>query len=155
MGRRYKYLPPYLLCLRSQKEVVVAGGIEFPDGETLFHKIKAGKRPSRDESELIFGKFSLKFDGEQLEAYLPSHLVTRDEIPLKLIAQWIKKQQPKGKGKEKVKSNSDLESYPDDSEIESQWTKSDGGDDTKDPILSPIGHRLKRHRINANGRFIH
>lgn len=56
VGRQYKYLPPYLLCLRSHKEVVVAGGVEFPDGEVLFQKLKAGKRPSRDESEIIFGK---------------------------------------------------------------------------------------------------
>ncbi|KAI5996698.1 hypothetical protein EDD15DRAFT_2194890 [Pisolithus albus] len=53
VGRQYKYLPPYLLCLRSHKEIVVAGGAEFPDGEVLFQKVKAGKRPSRDKSEII------------------------------------------------------------------------------------------------------
>ncbi|KAI6109407.1 hypothetical protein EDD16DRAFT_1519336 [Pisolithus croceorrhizus] len=38
VGRQYKYLPPYLLCLCSHKEIVVAGGAEFPDGEVLFQK---------------------------------------------------------------------------------------------------------------------
>ncbi|KAI5990496.1 hypothetical protein EDD15DRAFT_2369943 [Pisolithus albus] len=89
VGRQYKYLPPYLLCLRSHKEIVVAGGAEFPDGEVLFQK-----------SEII--------------------LVTRNEIPLKLIAQWIKKQHLKGKGKHKAEAHSSAE------ETESQlWPKSD------------------------------
>ncbi|KAI5984835.1 hypothetical protein EDD15DRAFT_2374738 [Pisolithus albus] len=123
VGRQYKYLPPYLLCLRSHKEIVVAGGAEFPDGEVLFQKVKAGKRPSRDESEII--------------------LVTRNEIPLKLIAQWIKKQHLKGKGKHKAEAHSSAE------ETESQlWPKSDNGSDTDEQILSPISHCLKKHRIH-------
>ncbi|KAI5986468.1 hypothetical protein EDD15DRAFT_2200068 [Pisolithus albus] len=53
VGRQYKYLPAYLLCLCSHKEIIVAGGTEFPDGEVLFQKVKAGKQPSRDKSEII------------------------------------------------------------------------------------------------------
>ncbi|KIO02200.1 hypothetical protein M404DRAFT_28111 [Pisolithus tinctorius Marx 270] len=125
VGRQYKYLPPYLLCLRSHKEVVVAGGVEFPDGEVLFQKLKAGKQPSRDESEIIF--------------------ITHNEILFKLIIQWVKKQHPKGKGKHKAETDSGAE------DSESQlWTKSDSGDDADDPILSPISHGIKRRRIDVH-----
>lgn len=51
----YKYLPPYLLCIRSYKEITIVGGVDFPIGEIIYEKVKAGKRPSRDEAELIFG----------------------------------------------------------------------------------------------------
>ncbi|KAF8833898.1 hypothetical protein BDN67DRAFT_985722 [Paxillus ammoniavirescens] len=53
---RYKYLPPYLLCIRSQKKITIASSISFPTGEIVFEKVKAGKRPSWDESDVIFGK---------------------------------------------------------------------------------------------------
>ncbi|KAI6030004.1 hypothetical protein EDC04DRAFT_2605611 [Pisolithus marmoratus] len=126
VGRQYKSLPPYLLCLCSHREIVVAGGVEFPDGELLFQKVRAGKRPSRDESEIIF--------------------VTHDEIPLKLIAQWIKKQNLKGKGKHRAETDSSAE----DTESQPVWPKSDSGDNVDDPILSPISHSLKRCHIDAH-----
>ncbi|KAI6107386.1 hypothetical protein EDD16DRAFT_1712448 [Pisolithus croceorrhizus] len=129
VGRQYKYLPPYLLCLCSHKEIVVAGGAEFPDGEVLFQKVKAGKWPSRDESEII--------------------LVTHNEIPLKLITQWIKKQHLKGKGKHKAETDSSAE------ETESQlWPKSDNGDNTDEQILSPISYCLKRHPIHVRSEAL-
>ncbi|KAI6046306.1 hypothetical protein EDC04DRAFT_2887995 [Pisolithus marmoratus] len=126
VGRQYKSLPPYLLCLCSHREIVVAGGVEFPNGELLFQKVRAGKRPSRDESEIIF--------------------VTHDEIPLKLIAQWIKKQNLKGKGKHRAETDSSAE----DTESQPVWPKSDSGDNVDDPILSPISHSLKRRHIDAH-----
>ncbi|KAI5987974.1 hypothetical protein EDC04DRAFT_2912697 [Pisolithus marmoratus] len=115
VGGQYKSLPPYLLCLHSHREIVVAGGVEFPDGELLFQK-----------SEIIF--------------------VTRDEVPLKLIAQWIKKQHSKGKGKHRAETDSSAE----DTESQPVWPKSDSGDDVNDPILSPISHSLKRCCIDAH-----
>ncbi|KAI5999427.1 hypothetical protein F5J12DRAFT_895258 [Pisolithus orientalis] len=125
VGRQYKYLPPYLLHLHSHKEAVVTGGVEFPDGEVLFQKLKAGKQPSRDESEIIF--------------------VTHNEIPFKLIIQWVKKQHPKGKGK--YKAETDLGAEDSKSQL---WTKSDSGDNADDPILSPISHGIKRHCIDVH-----
>ena len=57
----YKYLPPYLLCIRSHKKIAVVSGVDFPTGETVFEKVKAGKRPARDEAELIFSTILMLF----------------------------------------------------------------------------------------------
>ncbi|KAI5994958.1 hypothetical protein EDC04DRAFT_2910356 [Pisolithus marmoratus] len=73
-------------------------------------------------------------------------VVTHDEIPLKLIAQWIKKQHLKGKGKHRAETDSSAE----DTESQPVWPKSDSGDNIDDPILSPISHSLKRHCIDAH-----
>ncbi|KAI5993403.1 hypothetical protein EDC04DRAFT_2910770 [Pisolithus marmoratus] len=51
VGRQYKSLPPYLLCLLSHRDIVVAGGVELPDGELLFQKHSKGKGKHRAETD--------------------------------------------------------------------------------------------------------
>ncbi|KAF9229012.1 hypothetical protein BS17DRAFT_763637 [Gyrodon lividus] len=48
-----EYLPFYLLYIRSQKEIAVFSGVNFPTGKNTFEKVKAGKRPSRDKSNIV------------------------------------------------------------------------------------------------------
>ncbi|KAH7917649.1 hypothetical protein BV22DRAFT_1135234 [Leucogyrophana mollusca] len=66
-GSGSQYLSPYLLCVKTWNEIAVSG-IDFPTGEDIYEKVKAGKRPSHDECELIF--------------------VTRNEIPRKVLESW-------------------------------------------------------------------
>ncbi|KAI5986563.1 hypothetical protein EDC04DRAFT_2615038 [Pisolithus marmoratus] len=39
----YKNLPPYHLCVKSCREVAIASGVDFPTGEVIYTKVKAGK----------------------------------------------------------------------------------------------------------------
>ncbi|KAI6140009.1 hypothetical protein BKA82DRAFT_4452113 [Pisolithus tinctorius] len=91
------------------------------------------QRCSMDKSEIIFSKM------------LETWCVTHNEIPFKLIIQWVKKQHPKGKGKHKAET--DLGAEDSKSQL---WTKSDSGDDADDPILSPISHGIKRCHIDVH-----
>ncbi|KAF9246833.1 hypothetical protein BU15DRAFT_69695 [Melanogaster broomeanus] len=119
---RYKYLPPYLLCIRSHKEIAVASGVDFPTGEVIFEKVKAGKRPSRDESDIIF--------------------VTRDNIPLKVVEQWT---QSASKGKRRAVRSSSMS----DSDVASSFTSSRlaGSDSELDAPQQPPIMRLKRRCV--------
>ncbi|KAF9230566.1 chitin synthase-domain-containing protein [Melanogaster broomeanus] len=80
--------------MRSRKEISIVYGTTFPTGEVVFEKIKAGKRPSHDECELI--------------------LATRDEIPRKVLEEWKHKTPSRtsihassGKGKRRRVSDSE------------------------------------------------
>ena len=84
----FKYLPPYLLCLRSHKEIAVVSGINFPTGEATFEKVKAGKRPARDEAELIFGMVLHPLASSVLIYTMVCILVTRDVIPHRVVEEW-------------------------------------------------------------------
>ncbi|KAI6138896.1 hypothetical protein BKA82DRAFT_26532 [Pisolithus tinctorius] len=64
----YKYLPPYHLCVKSHSEVAIASGADFPTGEIIYEKVKAGKRPSHDDSEILF--------------------ITHNRIPNLVLEQW-------------------------------------------------------------------
>ena len=104
---RFKYLPPYLLCLRSHKEIAVVSGINFPTGEVVFEKVKAGKRPARDEAELIFGMVLHPLASSVLIYTMVCILVTRDVIPHRVVEEWTRSTS-KGKGRRNaVDSSSD------------------------------------------------
>ncbi|KAI6041798.1 hypothetical protein EDC04DRAFT_2601430 [Pisolithus marmoratus] len=78
----YKYLPPYHLCVKSCRDVAIASGVDFLTGEVIYTKVKAGKRPSHDDSEIFF--------------------VTHDKIPYSVLEQWKSCTATKGAGKRKA-----------------------------------------------------
>ncbi|KIM68538.1 hypothetical protein SCLCIDRAFT_7201 [Scleroderma citrinum Foug A] len=84
----YQYFPLYLLCIQSQKEIAVVGGVDYLTGEIVFEKVRAGKRPSQDKAELIFNK-----------------------IPHKVMEKWTHTAS-KGKGKRvELPSDSDIDDF--------------------------------------------
>ncbi|KAI6151524.1 hypothetical protein BKA82DRAFT_4100226 [Pisolithus tinctorius] len=60
--------PPYHLCVKSRKEVAIASGADFPDGELIYAKVRARSDPPMRDSELF--------------------LVTRHKIPYTVLEQW-------------------------------------------------------------------
>lgn len=122
----YRYLPPYHLCVKSRKEVAIASGADFPDGELIYAKVRARKRPSHEDSELF--------------------LVTRHKIPYTVLEQWkpcpVTKLASKAAGKRKAIVLSDTES--DDTNFASRVADSDG---ELDAPLSFTQHPSKRLRV--------
>ncbi|KAI6000149.1 hypothetical protein F5J12DRAFT_784462 [Pisolithus orientalis] len=45
----YKSLPPYHLCVKSHSEVAITSGADFPTGEIIYEKVKAGKLAESDD----------------------------------------------------------------------------------------------------------
>ncbi|KIM50511.1 hypothetical protein SCLCIDRAFT_12330 [Scleroderma citrinum Foug A] len=117
----FQYLPPYHLCVKSCTEVAIASGVNFPDGETVFMKIKAGKQPSHDDSEIYF--------------------VTHDKIPYYVLEQW---KHPttmmKAAGKRKAACISDSNS---DADFTSRLAESD--EEFGAPLASPLPRCSSKH----------
>jgi hypothetical protein len=51
----YRYLPPYYLCVKENRRVVIVPGIEFPDGSSVARNAKTNKRTSFQENTVILG----------------------------------------------------------------------------------------------------
>ncbi|KIO03456.1 hypothetical protein M404DRAFT_620851 [Pisolithus tinctorius Marx 270] len=116
----YKYLPPYHLCVKSRSEVAIASGADFPTGEIIYKKVKAGKRPSHDDSEILF--------------------ITHNRIPNSVLEQW-KYPMIKATGKRKA-------AYLSDSDTNQKFaSRLAGSDDEFDAPVSPSKHRPKRLQV--------
>ncbi|KAI6139228.1 hypothetical protein BKA82DRAFT_4342646 [Pisolithus tinctorius] len=105
---------------KSRSEVAIASGADFPTGEIIYEKVKAGKRPSHDDSEILF--------------------ITHNRIPNSVLEQW-KYPMIKATGKRKA-------AYLSDSDTNQKFaSRLAGSDDEFDAPVSPSKHRPKRLRV--------
>ncbi|KAI5993215.1 hypothetical protein EDD15DRAFT_2367453 [Pisolithus albus] len=78
----YKYLPPYHLCVKSQRRVAIASGVDFPTGEIIYTKVSLQKYTHTTKP-------------------MPPTPVTHEKIPYSVLEQW-KSRTTKGAGKRKA-----------------------------------------------------
>ncbi|KAI6006915.1 hypothetical protein EDD15DRAFT_2357979 [Pisolithus albus] len=104
----------------SQRRVAIASGVDFPTGEIIYTKVKAGKQPSHDNSEIF--------------------LVTHERIPYSVLEQW-KSCTTKGAGKRKAVYISDSDT---DADFASQIANSDSEFDVP---VSALRRHSKRLRV--------